>query len=243
MDAVNGRNQELGLPHMEMGIGLNTGEVVVGNIGSAERMKYGVVGSHVNLTSRIESYTVGGQILISAAVLEAAGPELLKVGGCQPIRAKGFKEPITVYELRGAAGKYDLHLPESVDDLRPIAESIPLRFTVLEGKHVSDVYHAGDLVQLSEASAEIRSKMVPQPLQNVKLVLESARPELAGDLYAKVIARPAREGEPPPPDDCFVVRFTSMPAGVESWLESVLQGNPPLTKDDDASGEHPIPAI
>ncbi len=62
---VNAEIRSMGLPALEMGIGINTGEVVVGNIGSNHRMKYGVVGSHVNLTSRIETYTVGGQILIS----------------------------------------------------------------------------------------------------------------------------------------------------------------------------------
>jgi len=61
---VNEKNRERGLPGLEMGIGLHDTEVIVGNIGSSKRVKYSVVGSGVNLTSRIESYTVGGQILI-----------------------------------------------------------------------------------------------------------------------------------------------------------------------------------
>ena len=62
---MNQQNREQGLPEIEMGIGLNEDEVIVGNIGSSKRSKYGVVGSGVNMTSRIESYSVGGQILIS----------------------------------------------------------------------------------------------------------------------------------------------------------------------------------
>ena len=53
-----------------MGLAINTGEVVVGNIGSETRTKYGIVGSHVNLTYRIESYTVGGQIFISESTFQ-----------------------------------------------------------------------------------------------------------------------------------------------------------------------------
>ena len=55
MAGVNAQNRAEGLPEVEMGIGIHTGEVVVGNIGSDKRTKYGVVGSHVNLTNRIES--------------------------------------------------------------------------------------------------------------------------------------------------------------------------------------------
>ena len=50
MTSVNEQNKEEDLPDLEMGIGIHTGQVVVGNIGSLERMKYGVVGSHVNLS-------------------------------------------------------------------------------------------------------------------------------------------------------------------------------------------------
>ena len=53
MEDVTHRFQELGYPAVEMGIGINTGEVVVGNIGSSKRSKYGVVGHQVNLTSRM----------------------------------------------------------------------------------------------------------------------------------------------------------------------------------------------
>ena len=65
MCGVNEHNFQMIWPEIEMGIGIHTGEVVVGNIGSAKRSKYGVVGRTVNLTARIESFTVGGQVLVS----------------------------------------------------------------------------------------------------------------------------------------------------------------------------------
>ena len=73
MDEVNERATAIGLPRLQMGIGISTGDVVVGNIGSERRMKYGVVGSPVNETGRIESATVGGQILVSESTLTEGG--------------------------------------------------------------------------------------------------------------------------------------------------------------------------
>jgi adenylate cyclase len=53
---------------LETAFGLNAGEVVVGNIGSQTRTKYGIVGGPVNLTSRIQAQAEGGEILVSQAV-------------------------------------------------------------------------------------------------------------------------------------------------------------------------------
>lgn len=110
MAAVNEENAHHGLPPVEMGIGINTGDVVVGNIGSARRMKYSVVGSPVNLTARIENFTVGGQILISESTKQAAGP-ILRVDGSLRVNVKGISRAICIYDVGGIGGDYDVHLP------------------------------------------------------------------------------------------------------------------------------------
>ena len=90
--------------------------MVVGNIGSAERMKYGVVGSQVNLTSRIQSCTVGGQILVSETTRQEAG-RTLKIGQQIEVKAKGVEHPITLSEVLGIGGKYKLQLTETSESL------------------------------------------------------------------------------------------------------------------------------
>jgi class 3 adenylate cyclase len=96
MERVYARNRGAGLPDLEMGIGLNDAEVVVGNIGTASRSKYAAVGSGVNMTSRIESYTVGGEILISESVRQAAGAAL-RIDGQRDVLPKGAESPLRIY--------------------------------------------------------------------------------------------------------------------------------------------------
>ena len=77
MANVNEHNLQKGWPEIEMGIALHTGDVVVGNIGSVKRSKYGVVGRTINTTARIESFTVGGQVIVSPTLMQAAGRGLI----------------------------------------------------------------------------------------------------------------------------------------------------------------------
>jgi len=63
-------------PELNMGIGINTGQVIVGNIGSESRAKYGIVGSAVNITSRIQAKAEEKQIIVSDAVYNYLKNEL-----------------------------------------------------------------------------------------------------------------------------------------------------------------------
>lgn len=83
---------------LQMGIGVNSGDAVVGNIGSSKRLKFGVVGATVNLAARIESFTVGGQILVSTHTLEAASVPFRTVGNLR-VNIKGIDSPFTIHEL------------------------------------------------------------------------------------------------------------------------------------------------
>ncbi|MCX5889752.1 MAG: HAMP domain-containing protein [Deltaproteobacteria bacterium] len=83
-------------PTLEMGIGLHAGEVVVGNIGSESRAKYGIVGSAVNLTHRIQGQAKGGEVVVSEAVWRHTGQFLTRQREFQT-RLKGIQEPVTLY--------------------------------------------------------------------------------------------------------------------------------------------------
>jgi adenylate cyclase len=226
MDGVNAQNRAEGLPEVEMGIGIHTGEVVVGNIGSDKRTKYGVVGSHVNLTARIESYTVGGQVLISEDTRQEIGPSL-QVAEKLEVVAKGVDKPITIYNARGIGGKYNLFLPEHAVALVALSQAIPLQFTLLEGKHMGDTLFTGSLVKLSAKDGEVRSDHAVEPWSNIKLQLMSSDgEELPGDLYAKVMGA-LTQNVPG-----FVVHFTSIPPQVATFFEHLLAASSPKESVD-----------
>jgi class 3 adenylate cyclase len=104
MREFNDESGALGLPALEMGIAVHTGIAVAGNIGSPDRMKYGVVGPAVNLTARIEALTQGSQILVSEATLVRTR-HVLRVGPPRQVVVKGSVDPVTVYEVLGITGE------------------------------------------------------------------------------------------------------------------------------------------
>ena len=87
-------------PQIEMGVGVNTGTAVIGNVGSARRARYGAVGSEVNLAERIESYATAGQVLFSDATLQEAG-DGIRVDGTMDVRPRGIERRVTVHDLAG----------------------------------------------------------------------------------------------------------------------------------------------
>jgi class 3 adenylate cyclase len=100
MDGLNKGNLQLGLPELKMGIGVNSGRLIVGNIGSEKRKKYGAVGSPINLAFRIQSEAEGGEVLVSPAVFHNLRGELL-VNGTKQCSLKGIEQAISLYRVEG----------------------------------------------------------------------------------------------------------------------------------------------
>lgn len=85
---------------INIGIGINTGEMVMGAMGSEERMDYTVIGDNVNLGARLCSAARGGQVLMSENSLKyLAEPQEFKLVALDPMRVKGKEKPVKIYEV------------------------------------------------------------------------------------------------------------------------------------------------
>ena len=187
MDELNRANTARGWPRFEMGIGVNTGEAVVGNIGSEQRAKYAVVGAAVNLAARVEGCTVGGQIFVTTSTLERIR-DLAEVGEPVRVELKGIAEPVLLYELRAIGGRFAQRLEATDMDSDPrIDARLPLRGWILDGKQLAGEF-SGTVTRLGRRSFDARLATDLAPLTNVKVRVKS--PDLgqeSGDLYGKVV--------------------------------------------------------
>ena len=101
LEALNVQLAAEGLPILQTGIGIHTGEAIAGNIGAPQRLDYTVIGDSVNLTARIEAATrqVGHDLLISEATREILG-DWVEVGEVIELQLKGKSAPSRIYPLR-----------------------------------------------------------------------------------------------------------------------------------------------
>ncbi len=118
MGSFNREMSSRGLPELKMGIGINVGEVIVGNIGSEARAKYGIVGTVVNITQRIQMEAEGDQILLSEPAYSQVR-EAVTVGRSFKKPLKGVQEDIELYMIEGVSGCGGPFAKEAREEGRP----------------------------------------------------------------------------------------------------------------------------
>src|SRR3989441_11294150 len=223
---LNGALAARNRPRLEMGIGLNTGDAIVGNVGSGKRAKYTAVGTAINLAARVEGCTVGGQVLLSPFTYERIRG-VAEVGPPIPVEVKGIREPLLLYELRALGGRYPRRLPEADTAGAALAPvDLPVACWVIEGKTIRPEAFTGRVTRLGPRRLEARfgaHSAILAPLTNVRLRLTfSALGQDSEDLYGKVVA-----SEPGADGTLTRIGLTSVTAADQLILESLQREGGP----------------
>jgi adenylate cyclase len=189
LERFNAEHAPRGLPELQMGIGINTGSVIVGNIGNESRMKYGVVGDDVNLAGRIESFTVGGEVLVSEGTRRAVA-DAVTLRGPIEVKAKGKSATLQLYAVVEVGPPYHCSVPaeqRAPESLLTCTGEVLMQ--QVRGKEVTERRIEAQLVGLGRTTVEV---VVGEPLDvldNVRLKVSIATPArvVLGNLYAKVV--------------------------------------------------------
>ena len=193
MSGVNEWNKARGVPPFEIGIAVNSGPMVAGNIGSQNTMKYQCIGQEVNLAGRIESYSVGGQVLISESTLARIDAEVT-IKGSRKILPKGSANEIEIFDVCGVSGEYSTAIESEQEQFSVLKTPVPISFCLLDGKAVGSDYFSAQILKISDKSAWINTDHNLHVLDNIMI-------RYNGEICAKVVDK-TEQG--------ILIRFTSI---------------------------------
>jgi len=217
LEEVNKTHEEMGLPKLQMGIAINTGNVVVGNIGSERRTKYGAVGSQVNFTGRMESFTYGGQVLISESTYRRIA-DLLVINNVISVQMKGLPGDVHLYDVIGIKEPYNVYLSKSQEDLKVLARSIPIDVQAIEDKHLSGPILKGDILELSNSAAVVILKGKLEVWQDVRIQIAQDDTQLPIlEIYGKVVKSTKKNS-----DFAVLLKFTLLSGDAQKFFEQFI---------------------
>jgi adenylate cyclase len=187
MAALNEEDRADGLPELYMGIGINTGLVIAGRFGSAAFSQYTVIGDEVNLASRIESFSLRGQVLISEHTYQRCA-DLVEASGPMEVHVKGKSLPVRVREVV-AIPSLGLRVPRA-EIRRSHRVDVRLHCLLFQLQNKVVLPHALKAVILDVGYYGLQLELTEalQPFAELKLEFELQLVDFTvTDVYAKVV--------------------------------------------------------
>ncbi len=224
MDEINETNESLGLPNLFMGVGINTGTVVAGKVGSELHSEYTVIGDEVNLASRIEAYSLRGQILISNNVFKKA-EAFIETSAPTDVFVKGKKRPVSLFELLTVKKPVIRYVPRrECRKSHRIEVTMPFTFQKLSGKTILLEKYKGTILDISlNGIMAIIEDPVDLFLEIKFPLMLSMMDEENSDIYARILKIFEVEGQ-----QRVCIEFTSIQPdakkAIKNYIERIIQG-------------------
>lgn len=210
--------EDEGYPPIEMGIGINTGDVILGNIGSPARMKFGIVGAAINATARIESNTIGGQILIGHPTYELIQSQA-ETEFKYSLHAKGMQKPIEIHSLIGLTGPPPLKLERRSVPAASIEFSLAFDYWEVRAKEIVGEPRLGHARWAN--SQAFRADLAPdiKPMTNLRIRFKDPYLDHEfDDIYTKLIFETTNQVHSTP-----ILRITAMTPDDRSFMDGLLE--------------------
>lgn len=225
MIELNRDQASKGLPPLFMGAGINTGHVIAGLLGSELHSEYTVIGDEVNLASRIEAFSLRGQVLISESTFDRCR-DFVTAGAPMDVHVKGKSNPVRLREVIGIPS-LGLQIPrQEVRNSPRVEVRIPFTYQSVVDKIVMPPERAGVVLDLGYNG--ILAEVEPGLTQHADIVLGldlSVIGSRADEIYAKVRSTRSDRG-----GNFASIEFTSIsePSAedIRHFVQLLIQGSP-----------------
>lgn len=220
---LNQYHRTAGMPELNMGIGINTGEVMAGLLGSEVYSEYTVIGDEVNLASRIEAYSLRGQVLISESTYKRVR-DYITASEPMDVYVKGKKDPVNLYEVLEIPSLGKVVPRQEIRKSPRVETNIPFTFYTIEDKIVSSEKHSGTILDISYNGVLAALEGDVPAQTDIKLDLNlSLAGTTATDVYARVLKTFERDGR-----RVASIEFTSVSVqsnvNIRHFVQVLIQG-------------------